>query len=155
MDSISPRRLIFAVLATAIPALAAAQTGFPMGTWILDKMGSRAMAAQSQILEIIKDDGKALSFTLRQVGVDGSTTLIQWNGVYGAPPRPVQGSALTFGVAHGSDGSILITGQQPDGDKFEEVCRIAPNKRHFQCDGTKSIRDGTRSTYTEVFDLRQ
>jgi hypothetical protein len=155
MGRFLPRLVILAPLATGIPAVAAAQAGFPAGTWILDKTGSRAMAAQSQTLEIIKDDGKSLSFSLHQIGVDGSATLLRWNGAYGAPPRPVRGSALTFGVAHGSDGSILISGHQPNDGKFEEVCRVAPNKHHFQCDGTRWASDGKRTTYVEVFDLRQ
>jgi hypothetical protein len=155
MDRPYSRCLILALLALALPALAVEHAGFPTGKWLLDKAGSRAMAAKSQILEIIKDDGEFLSFAIHQIGSDGNASLLQWNGDYGAEPRPVQGSAITFGVAHGAGGSILISGHQPDGGRFEEVCRVAPSKRHFQCDGMKWESDGKQSTYVEVYDLVQ
>jgi len=143
-----------AMLAVAVPAMAADQAGFPTGTWILDEAGSRAMTAKSQTLEIIEDDGKSLSFLLHQIGRDGKFSDLAWQGVYGAAPRPVDGSSITFGIAHGPGGSILISGHQPDGGKFEEVCKVAPSRRHFQCNGTTWGSDGKQSTYVEVFDLR-
>jgi hypothetical protein len=147
--------LILALLAGAVLAMAADDAGFPTGKWLLDKAGSQAVAAKSQILEIIKDDGKTLSFSIHQIESDGSASLLKWNGDYGAEPRPVEGRTITFAVAHGPDGSILISGHQPDGGRFQEVCRVAPNKRHFHCDGTKWARDGEQSTYLEVYDLVQ
>jgi len=155
MDKPRSHCALLALLAMAAPAMAAGHAGFPTGTWILDEAGSRASAAKSQVLKIVRDDGKYLSFSIRQIGRDGSASLLEWHGVYGAEPRPVEGGAITLGVAHGPSGSILISGHQPDGGKFEEVCRVASNRRHFQCDGSKWEGSGKRSTYRETYDLRR
>jgi hypothetical protein len=149
------RCLILALATLAGPALAGDLGGFPKGTWILDQTRSKSMAAKSQTLTIIEDDGRVLSFTLLEPGADGTKTLLKWRGVYGEPPHLIEGSAITWGVAHGANGSVVIAGQRPEGITFQEKCRFAASKRHFRCDGTQRGHDGKKSTYIEIFDLQR
>jgi hypothetical protein len=149
------RCLILALATLAGPALAGDLGGFPKGTWILDESQSKSMAAKSQTLTIIEDDGRTLSFTLLEPGADGTGKLLKWSGVYGEAPHLIEGTAITFGVAHGAHGAVLISGHRPQDITFEEKCRFAASKRHFRCDGTQWGGDGKKSTYVEIFDLQR
>jgi len=145
--------LAFATLATHAPA--AVPSGFPLGTWISDEASSRSMGAKAQVLRITADDGRSLSFSLQETGSDGTTRVLKWSGVYGDAPHLIEGSAITFAVNHGPNGSILICGHRPEGIRFEEVCRVDPGRRRFRCDGTQWQSDGKQSTYVEIFNLQR
>ena len=67
----------------------------------------------------------------------------------------IEGTRITFGVAHGANGSVVISGKRPEDITFEEKCRFAASKRHLRCDGTQWGRDGKKSTYIEIFDLQR
>jgi hypothetical protein len=149
------RGLILALASLAGPALAGDLGGFPKGTWILDETRSKSMAAKSQTLTIIEDDGRVLSFTLLEPGADGTPKLLKWQGVYGEAPHLIEGRAITFGVAHGPNGSVLISGHRPEDITFRENCQFAPGRHHLRCAGTQWSSDGRKSTYLEIFDLQR
>jgi hypothetical protein len=145
--------LTITLVTLAAPALGSDLSGFPTGLWKLNETDSKSMGATSQTLEILTDDGQKLSFVLRQKGADG-TTVLKWSGIYGQAPHPVEGSAITLAVAHGPNQSIRIFGQRPGGISYQEVCHVAPSKRHFRCDGSQLGSDGKRTAYVENYDLQ-
>lgn len=144
-----------ALAAAPMAALAGGPGGFPQGTWLLDETASRPLAATSQALEIINDDGQSLSFNLKKTGENGATEVMSWHGTYGGAPHLIEGSSILFAVAHGPGGSILISGQLADTGKLKEKCHIAPDRQRFRCDGTFWGSDGKKRTYVEIYHLQR
>lgn len=155
MITVDVRRLMLVLAAAPMAALAGSPSGFPQGTWILDEAASRPLAATSQTLEIINDDGHSLSFNLKQTGENGAPAVLSWHGTYGGAARRIEGSSIMFAVTHGPGGSIIISGQLGDTGKLQEKCRIAPGRRRFRCDGTFWGSDGKKCTYVEIYDLQR
>jgi len=149
------RYLVLALATLAAPALAGSPVGFPQGTWILDEAASRPLAATSQALEVISDDGQTLSFTLRKTDETKSAKALSWSGAYGGAPHLIEGSSIMFCVAYGPNGSIVISGSLAEGGKFQEKCHVAPSRRRFRCDGTLWSDGGKKRTYVEIYDLRR
>jgi len=135
-------------------ALGSSPSGFPPGVWRLNESNSKSMGARSQTLEIVRDDGQSLSFVLRQKDIDGTTSVLRWSGQYGDPPHSVEGGEVSLAVAHGPDHSIRIFGQRTGGINYQEICRVAPNKRRFRCDGSQWGDNLPRNTYVEIYDLQ-
>jgi hypothetical protein len=155
MRTIKSGWLVVALAMLEAPALAGSPGGFPAGTWILDAAASKPLAATSQVLEIIADDGRSLTFSLHPTDADPTAKGLTWKGTYGSAPHPIEGSSILFGVAHGPHGSILISGRLGDGRPFHEKCHIAPSRRRLRCEGTVSGTDGSNTNYLEVYDLRR
>ena len=146
---------VVALAMLAAPALAGAPGAFPVGTWILDAAASKPLSATSPVLEIIADDGRSLTFSLRQADANPAAKPLTWKGIYGSAPHPIEGSSIMFGVAHGPHGSILISGSLAEGRSFHEQCRIAPSRRRLSCAGTVLNTDGSKTQYLEIYDLRR
>lgn len=158
MHTVKSGCLVVALAMLAAPVLAGAPGGFPAGTWVLDAAASKPLATTSQVLEIIADDGRSLSFSLQPTDVpsgDSTPKALTWKGTYGSAPHPIEGSSILFGVAHGPHGSIVIGGRLGDGRPFHEKCHIAPSRRRLRCEGTVSGTDGSNTNYLEVYDLRR
>jgi hypothetical protein len=135
-------------------ALGAKLSGFPTGVWRLNAANSKSMGARSQTLEIVSDDGRSLSFVLRQ-RQGGKTKVLKWSGTYGAAPHVIEGSKITLAVAHEPNHSIRIFGQRPGGVSYEELCRIESSRRRFRCDGAEWGSDGKKTAYVEIYELQQ
>ncbi len=59
-----------------------------------------ATAPKSQVLQITKDDGTALEWTVTVVTADGKTDQKSWSGAYDGKLRPVEAATVSASVSH-------------------------------------------------------
>lgn len=152
MDMVAAACLALAPLALSIGSSARAADGFPPGLWKLNEAESRTLAPKSQLLKIERNDGRLLSFEIREARADGTHTVLKWHGAYDGRPRTISGAPGSLAIAHGPNGSIVISGQQPGGVTLKEVCQVQRHERRLSCSGTQWRAGAKRADYLEVYD---
>jgi hypothetical protein len=155
MDRIAAACLALAPLALAMGVRAQAAGSFPPGLWKLNEVESRTLAPKSQLLWIERDDGRLLSFEIRETRADGTHTTLKWGGAYDGRPRMITGAPGSLAVAHGPNGSILISGLLPAGVRLKEVCHVLQRKQRLTCSGTQWRAGAKPAHYLEIYDRQQ
>lgn len=135
--------LALAAAALAAAPAAAAQGVIPTGLWVLNLSRSQPLEKPaSQVLWVVKDDGRQLAWAVAITDAEGRVRLNSWEGAYGGPPSPVSGTQMTSQVAAGAPGALRNFGQIAGVGPYSEDCQVSDGGRRFVCHGEVQMADG-------------
>lgn len=149
--------LLVAALLLPVAAQAADTMAGGPSTWTWNEKESTlppgGVAPRSQVMKIIKDDGKTVAWEITAVTADGKTSSKSWSGPYDGKLRPVQGRdgvSVGFGP-HGKD-AYLVKWEMTNGAKGTETCTRSNGGRKITCKCHADMPDGKSFDYVDVLD---
>lgn len=148
-------RMLFAVCLLLVSSLAAAAEG-PMGgtsTWSRNAGLSQAPgeAPKSSVIDVTKDDGTNLAWSMTVVGQDGTSQTAGWSGAYDGKPRPVQGGGTAaFTKVAGNATKVVFA--EDDGSTGEETCVLSAKRKRMTCKGVSKPKNAQSVSYLAVYD---
>lgn len=142
------------LLSTASFAQAKTEYVSQAGKWNLDikesKHASGDPIAAGSIIEVTKDDGKALQFTQSLTSDKGEKLSLTFDGVYGGKQYQMHnGSTMTF--KHVSATVYQDAGKRLDGASWKETCSFSADHTKLTCKGANNNKAGKAYPYTEIW----
>jgi hypothetical protein len=113
---------------------------------------TRCVRRRSQILWIIKDDGKQLIWVVVSTTPTGEVRLNAWDGAYDAEPTPVVGTPMLAQITSPEPGVIRSRGVIEGIGSFSEEARVMDGGKRFLAQGRVTTADGSVLNWTEDYD---
>ena len=147
--------VIAATLLTTSWNVSFAQNGnIPEGLWQLNLSRSHKLVpGTNQILWIIQDDGKNLSFVSVEKDPANQIKVSSCAGLYNGPPATVVGTGMKSSIVSKVPGTLLNFGDIPGVGDYSENCVLKNENKELYCEGEVKTPSGTKS-YVEDFDWK-
>jgi hypothetical protein len=144
---------VAALSATAAHAETVKKGNIPEGIWVLNQARSHKLQPTAQILWIIKDDGKELSWVSVETDAQNKMTLSSWSGPYDAAPIAATGTGALNRLTLRAPGIVRNYGEVPNVGSYDEDCVVMERGKRMKCTGEFRTAQGAQ-TYVEDFDWK-
>lgn len=144
--------LLTAAIATAATAAEPARKGnIPEGMWVLNQARSHKLTPVEQVLWIIKDDGRQMTWVSIETDAQKRIQVTSWSGPYDGDPVEATGSGMRNRLTSAAPGKVRNWGDLPGGGTYDELCVVAADAKRMRCTGEVQMAQGKQG-YVEDFD---
>ncbi|GIL39167.1 hypothetical protein [Roseiterribacter gracilis] len=152
-------RILLLAAALLLPVAASAgdtMVGGP-STWTWNAKESTlppgSPAPKSQVMNVTKDDGTTVDWTITAVTADGQTTSKSWSGPFDGKLRPVQGrDGVSVGFGPAGKNAYLVKWEMTNGATGTETCTRSNGGKKITCKCSAKLPDGKTIDYVDVLD---
>jgi hypothetical protein len=155
------RRVAFTILVSGFIASAAIADGGKYtsqeGTWKLN-VGETMIPSNGfkapidELLEVTKDDGTVLEYTVHTITQHGLVPGARFKGAYDGKQYPSGAGPTTVSYAHLSETSYKDVVMLVDGGTITEIGTIMQNGKKMKLEGKFEPKTGTAYEYLLVYD---